>query len=396
MRVEGLGNNTSVGCGAHRGPGTADRRRLHTTTTRTEPMKRHWKLALGALVVVPLVLFATGCEKDEPAAESDWVIEVTANPGSLDLAAPDEERTSTITAFVYNDKGVPQGGIGVRFSATAGFMESGSQVVETRSDGSAQDVLHTNQDTTVFVKSGSAEGKTEVTIGNVNERPAAVLTITPADQQLVGETVTFSGAQSDDLDGIITEYRWTIVSTIPANNENVVTGEGETSLQRSYSQPQDLEVSLVVVDDDGATSSPPAVENYAIVENKAPTADAGGPYQGMITPGDPPGDPTRLCTVTVNGCNSFDPPPGQIVTYQWDWGGEGPPDFINGECTTSHTFWVSDGASVHDVTLTVWDDGANGECGAVSATNPDTCPTRGRGESITDKTNVTCPAKDTN
>ena len=48
---------------------------------------------LGAVLLLP------GCDKTEPTADPDWVIEVTANPQTIRLGS-DEEGQSIITAVV--------------------------------------------------------------------------------------------------------------------------------------------------------------------------------------------------------------------------------------------------------------------------------------------------------
>ena len=64
------------------------------------------------------LLAAVGCEDADPIANSDWIISVSANPATLDVG-PGLQGQSVITAIVIDETGVPQAGVGVRFSATA-------------------------------------------------------------------------------------------------------------------------------------------------------------------------------------------------------------------------------------------------------------------------------------
>ncbi len=328
-------------------------------------------MALGALA---LALVAPGCDKTEPTADPDWVIEVTASPQTIRLGSADEGK-SIITAVVYDTAGQPKGGIGVRFSTTAGRLDSGGKVVKTNDRGEAQDTLWTDEDCTVKVKSGSAEGETEVTVGGENEDPTASIVITPSGSQRVGRTVTFSGASSEDLDGEIVEYQWTIISDHPdpdKDNPDRETTQNQ-AITRTYSGPQHLEVTLKVVDNDGGSDTDSDV--YDIVANLPPVAEA-GPSQTV------PKAPTAdLWPVTLSGCESKDPD-GRILTYQWSWG-DGKTDIVQNRCVASHTYLAP---GDYLVTLTVYDDG-DGTCGPVLPNQSDTCPDRGTDD---DTTSVTC------
>ncbi len=347
-----------------------------------------WTLATVALVAL---LALAGCEKTDPVAQTDWVVDVTASPSSHPVVpGPDQPVESKIIVVVFDAAGIPQGGIGLRCSTTAGRLESDGNRIRTDSTGTALDRLFTTATATVRCSSGAAFGETTVTIGDQNQAPAAVISITPRDQQKVNQTVAFSGAQSTDLDGRIVEYRWSLLSTNPDpgrdNPEQLVFPEGQDSFTRQFQNAQQLEVSLTVVDDLGALSSPPAVENYEIVTNLSPTADAGPAQTGQVNTNNP-GSPTGIsCTVNqVSGCGSTDPD-GRILTYRWNWG-DGRENFINNVCTAGHTYFPSSLPASFTVTLTVYDDG-DGTCGPRGPTG-DTCPTRGTGE---DTTTVTCPA----
>lgn len=353
-------------------------------------MKNYTRI-LMALLMVSALLFAAGCEDDgDPQAESDWVIDVTANPSSLLLSAPDQPGESQITVTVFDDKGRPQSGIGVRCSTTAGTLASNGASVETNGSGVMTDTLSTVSAATVRCSSGSASGDTEVTIDGVNERPIAVLDATPDEEQRVGREVVFSGSQSDDLDGFIDEYRWQIVSSSPdpgqPGTENITTPAGESTVRRTYTTEQELDVQLIVVDDDGATSSPALITDYRIVANQTPTAEAGNPVDGLVQPGGPSG---WTCVAQVDGCDSRDPD-GTILTWRWAWGDNTAPTYNSAACIQSHSYFISS-TTQFEVTLTVFDDG-DGSCGPRTPTGQDPCDTRGTDD---DTTNVLCTVPET-
>ncbi len=335
-------------------------------------------LSLGFALAV-----TTGCEDSEPAAASDWVIEVTANPGSLDLASPDDLGTSTITAVVFDTNGQTQSGIGVRFSSSAGEMTSGGRLLKTDARGEVKDTLQTNVDAKVRVKSGSAEGSVDVTINSTNEKPTAVISIQPKDQAPAGSSVTFSGAASEDLDGEIVEYRWEIVSTNPdpgaANPDRENTSA--TAIFRSYGNPQELSISLVTVDNKGATGSTSAT--YAILENLPPTVDAGPPQTGILGSGE-----TYTCSITL--CPVASDPDGQVTGLQFSWGDSDTPVLPVG--CQNHTYLrPSPTLADYKVTVTAYDNGnRQGACNSPPpAGGFDPCTSR---KTATDSTVITCPA----
>jgi PKD repeat protein len=91
---------------------------------------------------------------------------------------------------------------------------------------------------------------------------------------------------------------------------------------------------------DGLASTPGSFTLHVTASNDPPTANPGGPYNGVT------GQPLAL-----NGSGSTDPNSGQTLTYSWNFGdgtsGSGP--------TPSHTYAA---AGIYIVSLTVTDDGS--------------------------------------
>lgn len=138
--------------------------------------------------------------------------------------------------------------------------------------------------------------------------------------------VAVDASGSSDPDGEIVSYSWDF-------------GDGQSSADavatHTYQEPGQYEVTLTVVDDDGATNT--ATQEVSVVrpaENVAPEAK-------LVLQ-------VNQLTITADGTTSTDSD-GEVVLYEWDFGdGEsatGP--------TTSHVY-SSDGTYV--VTLTVTDD----------------------------------------
>ena len=110
-----------------------------------------------------------------------------------------------------------------------------------------------------------------------------------------------AGSLSEDLDGVITCYQWTITSSDPDSNE-VVQGTGATSFARSYPEEQRLSIILRVSDDPAASADcapiPPGsdladpnlfngsdTESYEIVCDFTPPVAEAGPTQNVTLSG---------------------------------------------------------------------------------------------------------------
>jgi subtilisin family serine protease/PKD repeat protein len=113
------------------------------------------------------------------------------------------------------------------------------------------------------------------------------------------QAIAFDGADSSDPDGDALTYAWDF-------------GDGSTgsgvSPTHSYATLGAFSVTLVV--NDGKTSSAPSAAGVTIT-NRAPVANAGGPYSG-----------TRLQAVAFDGGASSDPD-GDVLSYTWDFGDGG-------------------------------------------------------------------------
>ena len=260
-------------------------------------------------------------------------------------------------------------------------MASGGNVISTDQRGEARDVLSlaaSDVEAEVKVKSGAVEGKVTVKIGDLLA-PTAGITINPSGAARIGQGVTFSGATSEDLDGEIVRYVWTILSNNPdpdKANPDVIDTTNQAVI-RSYINPQHLDVGLTVYDNDGLTDA--TSDQYDIFANLPPVADAGPALEGTA-------GLSGKCTVRLNGCSSTDPD-GQIVAYRWTFQTINETRFNT--CTFDWPFDVNENGTL--VTLTVFDngDGSSPECNTPTIATLDKCPTRQTDE---DTTTVICHA----
>ena len=174
--------------------------------------------------------------------------------------------------------------------------------------------------------------------GTVNSDSATVsIEVTPVNQLPLanagwdqtadeGDTVDFDGSGSFDIDGTIVFYEWDF--------GDQTTGAGVTT-SHVYADDGTHAVTLIVADDEGATGTDTAT---VIINNVAPTAEAGGPYGTEL------GWP-----VTLTG-SATDPGATDILTYSWNFGDGSPTQ--TGQ-TVSHTYSAT---GTYTATLTVTDD----------------------------------------
>ena len=178
---------------------------------------------------------------------------------------------------------------------------------------------------------------TMATIGLGNQAPVA----NPNGPYIgtVGSAVLFDGSASSDQDGTIVSYSW--------NFGDGSTGTGVTS-SHTYTTVGTFNVTLTVMDDAGATDSAGTTATIGQVPNRAPVANANGPYNGTVG-----------VAITFDGTASSDFD-GTIVQYDWNFGdgiaaidaGPTPSHAYSsaGSFTVSLTVTDNDGATASDST----------------------------------------------
>ena len=146
-----------------------------------------------------------------------------------------------------------------------------------------------------------------------------------------GESVFFNGSASSDSDGEIVDYYWEF-------------GEGGTgsgaTFQYTYSAAGSWIANLTVTDNGGKTDT--LGVNVLISQgNLAPTAVAGGPYDGIVDQG-----------IAFKGSDSSDPD-GTIDDYHWEFGD---PNDLRASSTLMNPRYQYDDPGTYTVTLTVTDN----------------------------------------
>ncbi len=297
---------------------------------------------LGGLAL--LIAAMAACEDSDLLAPSDGQIIMRASPAEvvIDVDAGETEGSTAITAQVFDAEGFPLEGVSVTFSTDAGDLAADA-ALETDENGVAATTLTFTIDDpqTANVTAFSATLSQTVGVGWTvvigNQPPLADIEASPASAQAKNKSVTFDGNGSTDPDGdSLTCYKWTVQGTV--DGTTVLQGQTRSVITRTFTQEQDVTVTLFVSDDpdvfnDCAASDPPiddsrlspgsaVLSNYPIVcDLSAPTADAGSGNQTASLSSN-----GGTITLNLDGSGSSEPD-NSIVEYRWTCGDATPAKF---------------------------------------------------------------------
>jgi len=178
----------------------------------------------------------------------------------------------------------------------------------------------------------SATNSTSAIKTVLNRSPVASFTDS-AETVYTGETVMFDGSDSYDSDGVIASYFWDFGDGTNATDIIVI---------HAYIDDGNYTVTLIIMDDDGATDSVNATKT---VLNRSPIAS--------FTE-----SATTVCTgetIYFNASDSYDPD-GTIANYKWNFG--------DGNITITNNSVITHIYHEHgdfDVTLTVIDNDSHND-----------------------------------
>jgi PKD repeat protein len=143
-----------------------------------------------------------------------------------------------------------------------------------------------------------------VVVKAINNPPIA--NAGPDQSGVVGVPVSLDGSGSSDPNGDTLIYQWSIVS---APSGSTATISNPTSVSPSFTPdlPGTYTIQLVV-NDGQVNSSPATVIISAVIPNRDPIANPGGPYSGFV------GIPVQF-----DGSGSSDPD-GDPITFSWQFG----------------------------------------------------------------------------
>jgi len=181
-----------------------------------------------------------------------------------------------------------------------------------------------------------------VTVSAVNEVPIA----DPGGPYtaLEGEEITFDGSGSSDSDGEIAQYMWDF-------------GDGSTGSEsspvHSYTEVGEYTLALTVEDDDGALSAE-VTTTVTVTEEEAEEEEEDGEEPEETVTAEAGDDKTaevgQEVSFDASGSTVSPITEDTVITYLWDWDGDGTYDESSEEAVVTHTF---DEAGTYEVTLEV-------------------------------------------
>jgi len=265
------------------------------------------------------------------------ILTVTDDDGATDsITATKTVRNRGPVASFTESAHTVEAGESIDFDASASYDPDGAIVSYSWDfgdgmEGSGVSVRHAySQDgvytvTLTVTDNNGATDTAEATKTVLNRSPVASFTES-AHRVYTGESIDFDASGSHDADGTIVSYSWDF------GDGNTATG---VKVDHAYEDDGVYNVTLTVVDDDGATGSATETKNVlnrppvANFTESAHTVDAGE-------------------SIDFDASGSYDPD-GTIVSYSWDFG--------DGNAATGVTVdhaYSEDGN--YTVTLTVTDD----------------------------------------
>ncbi|MFH1013617.1 MAG: PKD domain-containing protein [Thermoplasmatota archaeon] len=155
------------------------------------------------------------------------------------------------------------------------------------------------------------------------------------------QIVYFDASQSVDPDGNIEFYRWNF-----GDGSSEILAKQPTHMYKTVGS---YIITLTVIDNNGTSDTESTNVTIAGNPNVHPTADANGPYEGLMG-----------STVIFSGENSTDTD-GEIVSYSWDFGNGFTGDGMIG-------VQVYEGPGAYLVVLTVTDDAGDSSSAQTTVT----------------------------
>jgi hypothetical protein len=338
------------------------------------------RFTLFSLTLALMAAFMPGCEDSPLIAPVDSDFLLVANPATVTIDEPDGETEAgtIITAQLFDVSNFPMEGVTISFSASGGSLAlsaGGAEalppvIVDTNANGLATVylTLTLTDDSSIEVVARSGTLSASATVTKVvtpgNMQPEAYISSIPDNRQQVNIPVNFSGLNSLDPDGDdITCYKWTINSSIPAEDK-VLQGHVRASIIERYNQEQTLTVTLHVSDDPeyaafcNECEGDPAACG-ASDSNFSPFFDSLDPQYEIVCDLTDPlvfAGPDQTVTlagadvdVSLDGSNSRDDD-SATLTYNWTCGNGTLP------VSTSQVTCTYDSASVFTARLTVTND----------------------------------------
>ncbi len=204
-------------------------------------------------------------------------------------------------------------------------------------------------DESIRPRDGNASGSAQFDIGAYefvapNQQPVA--NAGPDQSVFRAQLVTLDGSASGDPENAPLTYQWSVVSQ-PSGS--AVTLAGANTVGPTFTPVVLGEYIIRLIVNDGQLSSAPDTVKVTVV-NRAPTANAGGPYSGNVG-------------AAIQFAGSGSDPDGDAITFSWNFGD-------GGSATGANPAHAYSAPGTYTVTLTVTDAfGAQGIAQATATIN---------------------------
>jgi len=183
----------------------------------------------------------------------------------------------------------------------------------------------------------------------VNEPPSASIAASP-NPSTTGETVTFDASDSTDSDGEIVEYRWDFNGDGEVDNAT-----SDSQVQHTYTQAGGYDMTLTVVDDDGATDT--TVQDVIVEESAVARCTV------------EPTSATTDETVTINATDSEN---GEVIDYDVD--GDGSYEVVGETSFTLDRSYDSPDTYSPSIRVREGERADTADCGTVTIAEPNDPP----------------------
>ncbi len=314
-------------------------------------------LLKGVTILPPVAVI---CDCDEQ--EYDWNQDINLNASCSHH--PDDNRTIVSYEWDLDNDGEFDDAVGINATIVGGFPATDIYPVALR----VTDDTPGNPQTDIY--------ECDIDVHPPPHCPHAFAHPVPEGEYIgwVNVPVQLDGSASLDPNDNIESYDWDL------DNDGLYGAEDDDCFGQpsdavgvnpvwTWDEPYEGEVGLRVTDSE--TDVPPCSDfDWApvVIGNHRPVADPKGPYTACAS-----------CTITLNGCDSYDPDPGDEITYAWDLDNDG---YFDDSTECDPEFSVGpDVGTVYDVCLKVTDsfDEYDVECTTVGVVEdrPPVCDANG-------------------
>ncbi|MFZ5917246.1 MAG: PKD domain-containing protein [Chloroflexota bacterium] len=260
-------------------------------------------------------------------------------------STPATEGSAVTVTVTASDPGSDTLTYGFDWDGNGSFIDPGD--IASQSSNQASHTWSSSGYHTITIRVDDGDGGVvtdtlAINIGDLDPTASFVAAPTSGNEPL---TVVLTDT-STSYDGL-TAWQWSFGDGSPVSTD--------ANPSHEYVANGVYTVTLTVWEADGDSDAETKV-GYITVHNVAPSADAGGPYDGMA------GLP-----ISLSAAGSTDPGTEDVLTYHWDWDNNGTYDQTTASATITHT-WQDVGTYTVTLRVTDGDGGQDNDTAVVNVT----------------------------